>query len=257
MNATLTWVDAQDAGNAQAQLILQAIARHADWETGEAHPSRERIAMMAKCSKRTVNRYIDKLESDGLIERLPQSRANGSQTANVYRLVGYVEWAKAVHNGGVVAKPKRVEKYDEPGCQPDKGVGCQSDTRGVTPADTGGVTPADTPRTSLELSIEQTGASAPATHGAARSSPEVKQDPQIIFPDDNNWRLWLNWMADNGRKEIADACENEGAMVIFAPRPMTGVRSPMLAPEAGTEKRDKLMAKRRKPAYRDPTGEAA
>ena len=69
MNEPQTFVDLQDAGNAQAQLILQAVARHADWNTGQCYPSQDALAIMAKCTSRTVRAYLAKLEADGFIKR--------------------------------------------------------------------------------------------------------------------------------------------------------------------------------------------
>ena len=83
-----TWADLQNTGNAQSQLLLQAIARHADWDTGECHVRYERLGRMGKCSTKTVQRHIRQMESDGFIERIARTRDDGSQGANTLRLVG-------------------------------------------------------------------------------------------------------------------------------------------------------------------------
>lgn len=114
MNEPQTYVDLQDAGNAQAQLILQAIARHADWNTGQCYPSQDAIARMAKCSVRTVRNYLSRLESDGFIERQERRKDNGAVQSDLITLVGYEEWITALREGGKVAKPKETPRYEQP-----------------------------------------------------------------------------------------------------------------------------------------------
>lgn len=124
MNETLTYADLQDAGNAQAQLILLAIARHANWDTGKCWPGQEILARMAKCSERTVRRYLEKMTADGLIRVEERRGEHGQRLADMITLVGYEEWITAIRAGGAVAKPKVVEGYAQPanlsGSQPDK-----------------------------------------------------------------------------------------------------------------------------------------
>lgn len=271
MNETQAWADLQDAGNAQAQLVLQAIARHADWETGESYPSRDRIAKMAKCSRRTVNRYIDKLETDGLIARVQRTRENGSQTTNIYRLVGYPEWHQAVRNGGFVAKPKAVEKYAEPGCESDfsEGAniapgGCQPDTGGVTHVGTGGVTHVGTPITSLERKYEQTahlsseydaaevkcsGQSVGKTFegSGGQTDPPAPAAPakwQLVTSEDAGWSQWMSWATESGLHNLRRAAESEGRLVVQYSRPRPGMSKPMLAPRYGSPKLEALLAAR-------------
>lgn len=114
MNEPQTYVDLQDAGNAQAQLILQAIARHADWNTGQCYPSQDAIAKMAKCSVRTVRSYLAKLESDGFIDRETRRKDNGAVQSDLITLIGYQEWITALREGGKVAKPKETSRYEQP-----------------------------------------------------------------------------------------------------------------------------------------------
>lgn len=114
MNEPQTYVDLQDAGNAQAQLILQAVARHADWNTGQCYPSQDAIAKMAKCSVRTVRSYLSKLESDGFIAREERRKENGAVQSDLITLVGYKEWITALREGGKVAKPKETQRYEQP-----------------------------------------------------------------------------------------------------------------------------------------------
>ena len=114
MNEPQTYVDLQDAGNAQAQLILQAIARHANWDTGQCWPGDDAISRMAKCSTRTVQTYLAKLENDGLISREDRRSERGTKQARLITLTGYAEWISALREGGQIRKPKTVGKYEQP-----------------------------------------------------------------------------------------------------------------------------------------------
>jgi hypothetical protein len=113
VNEPQTFVDLQDAGNAQAQLILQAVARHADWNTGQCYPSQDAIAAMAKCTSRTVRAYLAKLEADGFIKREERRKDNGAKQSDLITLVGYEQWITALREGGKVAKPKANQRYEQ------------------------------------------------------------------------------------------------------------------------------------------------
>ena len=114
MNEPQTFADLQDAGNAQAQLILQAIARHANWDTGTCWPGDAALSRMGKCSTRTVQTYLAKLEADGLISRADRRSDRGTKLAREITLVGYAEWIAALREGGQIARPKAVGKYEQP-----------------------------------------------------------------------------------------------------------------------------------------------
>lgn len=129
MNEPQTFVDLQDAGNAQAQLILQAIARHADWDSGECYPSQDAISRMSKCSVRTVRRYLAKLEIDGFISRDERRKDNGAMQSDIIKLVGYEQWITALREGGNVGKPKEAKRYE----QPDKLSAPPQDKLSATP----------------------------------------------------------------------------------------------------------------------------
>ena len=113
MNEPQTYADLQDAGNAQAQLILQAIARHADWNTGQCYPSQDALAVMSKCTARTVRSYLAKLESDGFITRQERRKDNGAKQSDLITLVGYEMWITSLREGGNVAKPKATQRYEQ------------------------------------------------------------------------------------------------------------------------------------------------
>lgn len=108
-----TFADLQDAGCAQSQLVLQAIARHANWDTGVCFPSLREIARMAKCSIPTARRHLHKLRDDGFVALGAGRRNDGGQSSNTITLVGYADWIAAVRSGGIVAKPRRSQRYVE------------------------------------------------------------------------------------------------------------------------------------------------
>lgn len=110
---TQAWADLQDCGNAQSQLVLQALARHADWDTGFCCCRASTLARMAKCSVKTTRRHLKRLEADGVIAIKDQHRDDGSQGANKYLLLGYAEWISANRLGGKVPKPRRAGRYAE------------------------------------------------------------------------------------------------------------------------------------------------
>jgi hypothetical protein len=127
MNEPQAFVDLQDAGNAQSQLVLQAIARHADWETGACFPSQEALGVMAKCTDRTVREHLSKLEDAGFITRTPRRKENGARQPDLITLVGYKDWITALREGGKVAKPKSARSDDTPS---DAGVDPPEDSSG-------------------------------------------------------------------------------------------------------------------------------
>ena len=122
MNETLTYVDLHDAGNAQAQLVLYAIARHANWDTGRCWPGQTVLARMSKCSERTLRTYLKKLEADGLIKIDERRDEHGARQSDMITLVGYEVWIKALRDGGKVEKPRQINAYSQPeniaGCPP-------------------------------------------------------------------------------------------------------------------------------------------
>lgn len=120
-----TWVDLQDTGNAQSQLLLQAVARHADWDTGRCFPAAKTLARMAKCSEKTVRRHLEKLQQDGFVEISERHRDDGSQASNLFVLVGYADWIAAARDGGLIARPKRAPRYR------DDALGSDEDTRSL------------------------------------------------------------------------------------------------------------------------------
>lgn len=67
-------------------LVLMALADCADAESGECFPSIEHISRAARASRRTVVLTLKALEADGWIKIDVRTRANGSQTSNLYTI---------------------------------------------------------------------------------------------------------------------------------------------------------------------------
>lgn len=63
--------------------VYAAIARHAD-AAGFAHPSRARIAQLARVSVKTVDRAVARLVDAGALEKQNRRDAAGDPTSNLY-----------------------------------------------------------------------------------------------------------------------------------------------------------------------------
>jgi hypothetical protein len=204
MNETLTFADLQDAGNAQAQLVLYAIARNVDWETGEGYPKQATLARMAKCCPRTLRTYLRKLADDGLIEVSERKRDDGGQSSNLIRLVGYAEWIGANRSGGSVRTPKAVKKYTQPPqANIATGEGEIADPHGNDIASPPGNMVATLNDPSLDhKSIKD--ARDRAQVGNVCS--EVKASPRFeITPNDAQWKAWLDHLRETAPDKLADA----------------------------------------------------
>lgn len=117
-HTTQAFVDRLFAGNAQSQLIMKAIAQHADYYTGECIPRVRDLAMISKCSPKTVRRHLHRMAGDGLItlvERWDDEAEAGKglnrQTTSVITLIGYAEWVAVNYLGGVIRPPKFVKRH--------------------------------------------------------------------------------------------------------------------------------------------------
>jgi hypothetical protein len=226
MNETLTYADLQDAGNAQAQLVLYAIARHANWNTGRCWPGQDALATMAKCHVRTVRRYLDKLQADGLISIEERRDENGHRQSDLITLIGYQEWVTALRNGGKVDKPKEIKGYSLPdklsGDLPDK-------TEGLP--DKNGVPTGQQVSANKELSLNnqiELDARAREDSNFVFSS-EVP--PRLILRGDPMWRMWIDWVSVKWGSWFSDAFVKEGAMVVFSAAPSSTAKQPKLPPQ--------------------------
>jgi hypothetical protein len=237
MNEPQAFVDLQDAGNAQAQLILQAIARHADWDDGSCYPSQTALARMAKCDERTIRRYLRKLEGDGLITCEERRKDNGAQQSNLITLNGYAEWIKALREGGNVSKPRAVKQYDGVDNLSAPPVDNLSGDGGHILSGGGGQQESANKGTSLN---DQNNKSAQARENNFVSRSEGK--PMASFeltPLDPQWRSWMKFFFDagNGKAEEAEAA---GKIFVTGKWPETGKL--LHIPAKGISERSKAMA---------------
>lgn len=69
------------------KMTLVVVADCHNARTGRCFPSQQFIAEMLGRDVRTVQRRLDALEADGLIERVHRQRENGSRTSDEYRLI--------------------------------------------------------------------------------------------------------------------------------------------------------------------------
>ena len=65
-------------------LVYATIARFADNATGEAWPSRQTIAGLARCSVDTIDRSIAVLEKAGFLTKTRRKGAKGEPASNLY-----------------------------------------------------------------------------------------------------------------------------------------------------------------------------
>jgi DNA-binding MarR family transcriptional regulator len=79
------WAWRQKVGSPTGQVILVAIACHAD-DTGRCWPSRRRLAAMCEVDRSTVGRWIAELERRGLLKREPQFAESGRRAGTLYKL---------------------------------------------------------------------------------------------------------------------------------------------------------------------------
>jgi hypothetical protein len=216
MNEPQTFVDLQDAGNAQAQLILQAIARHADWDTGSCYPSQTALARMAKCNERTIRRYLSKLESDGLIVREERRKDNGAQMSDLITLNGYAEWIIALREGGKVAKPKAVKHYEGA----DNLTTPPADNLSAPPGHLLSAPPGQQVSAYKEPSLNNQNNKSAQAREVSKSGlgSEVKASPQFtITPSDPQWRFWIDHIRESSPAKADDA-EAAGSLIAAGSR---------------------------------------
>ena len=245
MNETLTWADLQDAGNAQAQLVLLAIARSADWETGEGYPDLKTIADRAKCSPRTAWTYVKKLADDGLITRVPRKRYDGGRASDLITLAGYCDWRRALREGGVVARPRALKKYAEQATESAEEPPSQDLHGGsVKPVDEGAefASPPTqaclraphasmfaTPKNVNLTSNTNFSASARALDEKRAWTASRPQGQWVLTPVDVSWGHWIEWLTDHDRRDLAVAAQEAQQMVVVGSKfPKPGGQFPRI-----------------------------
>lgn len=83
----VAWALEQHIPVAGRKLVLVCMCNHADKSTGECYPSVALIAREASMSPRSVQRHIEDLRLDGIVEVAANFDRSGRQNANTYRIV--------------------------------------------------------------------------------------------------------------------------------------------------------------------------
>ena len=100
------------------KLVLMALAHYADHE-GICWPSNEAISAKAVASSATVRRAIKSLEEHGLILREERTRADGSQTSNVY----YLQIGSDGRSGSEAVELESKADYERNQDKPERATG--------------------------------------------------------------------------------------------------------------------------------------
>lgn len=103
----MNWAWGRQCGSPSAKLILMCLADFAN-QDGECFPSNALLAEKTEQSPNTVRRRLQELEDQGLIERQPQHRPNGSQTVDIIRL-NMGQEARPEHGPRQEAPPPKLE----------------------------------------------------------------------------------------------------------------------------------------------------
>lgn len=227
MMDALAYVDLQDTGNAQSQLLLVAIARCVDWETGQGFPGIDRLAKMAKCSPRTVQNHLARLVEQGFVSVEPRTDKRGRQTSNLYTICGYADWLATLRKGGTVSAPKSVEKYQ------DADVPTPQDLRGP------------------EQDLRGEGESSLHPRGCKQAAPYLTEDLKndlkgqkfdlnkdkiksaraefVVKAGEISWHNWLTFLAENYPDLVARA-EYHGELRATSRWPKLGEPPPRVDP---------------------------
>lgn len=149
------WID-DPTISADQLAVLVALKRHADFTTGEAHPSQTTLAAKLGRSRPWVNRVVADLVERGLVVKERRRLARGGETSCRYRLP-----AAAVATEGsplsAVADPSTVSAAADP--------------FPVSAAADGACAPADTNRTPIQPIPDAPGARAGVSMPAAEWQP--------------------------------------------------------------------------------------
>lgn len=232
------------------RLLLILIAHHINWKTGDMFVSQDELAKEARMSSRSIRNHLGVLEDAGLIVRTQQRDESGRRGVDRIEMLGYLEWQDVIYNGGNIPSPENRRKKPLANSAGSDDANRKNDA--CQPEKNGSPTGSSFPvykEPSLTVT-NHTGASAPATQGAARSTPS---EEQLVLAGDGNWQLWLNWLRDQGHTAAAAAFEDEAGMVVFARQPSTGSRLPLLPPREGTASLEALRARRGRRLLRDPS----
>jgi hypothetical protein len=134
--SAIGWAIEQEVSDPSVKLTLILLANCMNAETGKCCPSLKYLASRCGQSERTVQRNLQRLVDEGLIQCLPQFGRTGRQCPNEYKLAcrrgdtgvrGRASWASGVGDTGVVGEgdagvtPLRGTGSREPEKEPEGG----------------------------------------------------------------------------------------------------------------------------------------
>jgi hypothetical protein len=84
-----------------ARALVIVIAENTFNNTGECRVGQQVLCVDADISERTLRRYLQRVETAGVIARRPRGRKNGGRLTDAITLVGFMEWLAAVKSIGI------------------------------------------------------------------------------------------------------------------------------------------------------------
>lgn len=138
----VAWAIEQEAVPARPALVLISIANHADHTNGYCYLRAETIAREARCTPRSVFRFVGALIRNGYIRKAPKRGDDGKQRANDYWMLFDREdkpWDWGAHpesdtGDGEVDESEGADAAPQDVVEPDDGV---SHGEAALPTDSG------------------------------------------------------------------------------------------------------------------------
>lgn len=130
------WAREVETGSPMAKCLLFALAEYASHD-GVCYPSHRTLARVTEMSPGSVKAHLKRLVDAHLIEVVAQTRPDGSQTSNAYRLIGYI--ASAHYHRMIAANASLDEgAAPEPSDHQMPARGQETGGEGVAPIPEGG-----------------------------------------------------------------------------------------------------------------------
>jgi hypothetical protein len=182
--SAIGWAIEQEVSDPSVKLTLILLANCMNAETCRCCPSLKYLARKCGQSERTVQRNLQRLADEGLIERIPRFDATGRQSSNDYKLAdGRQEVdtdvrVRATRMSG--AGDTHVRGADDAGVAPIRGTGNREPGR-ETEEENKGERPPESPADILfsPRAFEQPEAPSAPQSLAGRESYEVAAEPQL------------------------------------------------------------------------------
>ena len=135
-NHWVNWAWEEPCRDPSGKLVLVCLADHAGHD-GIAWPGTSRLGLMTGLSSRTIRRWLDEFEADGLISRVRRRRKNGTLGTYEYQLLQRTRPTsghdRPVDTGGtdqetqVSARPADMDvRAEPPVTEPPVEVSCQA-----------------------------------------------------------------------------------------------------------------------------------